>query len=151
MFNLFAFQLLIRFLTNVNVRVLFISIFSIMRVLHIFSCVLFLLAGTVNIIQSAGHLFENESENLVQATVKKKIIRQTGDVALKVTYANKDYWVKVTPKKFNYFNPDKQILLKYNREKDLIVDAENNQSPLIPGLLLLAASGFVYYFGVRRN
>ena len=88
---------------------------------------------------------------MIHATVKKKVIRQSGDIALKVTYDNKDYWVKVAPKKFNYFNPDKQILLKYNRKKDLIVDADSENNNIIPGLLLLASSVFVYYFGVRRN
>src|ERR1700754_419589 len=111
-----------------------------MRVLYLF-CMLFLLfAGVANIIQSVRDSVAAGSEKLVEVTVKKKVINEFGTQELKVSYDNKDYWVKVTQQKFSNSNPNKPVLLKYNFEKDLILDNDATKGNLVPGILFLSAA-----------
>jgi len=121
-----------------------------MRVLYLF-CMLFLVfAGVANIIQSVRDSVAAGSEKLVEVTVKKKVINEFGTQELKVSYDNKDYWVKVTQQKFSNSNPNKPVVLKYNFKKDLIVDNDATKGNLVPGILFLSAATFIFVFGVRR-
>jgi hypothetical protein len=122
-----------------------------MRLLYAFSCLLLLLAGAANIIQSVQYSVAKENGKLVEVTVKKKVIKDFGVKELQVSYDNKDYWVKVTQKKFFNSNPDKPVVLKYNLKNDLILDDDATKNNLVAGLLFISGAAFIFFSGVRRS
>ena len=122
-----------------------------MRLLYAFSCLFLLFAGLANIIQSVRYSVAKENGKLVEVTVKKKVINQFGVKELKVSYDNKDYWVKVTQQKFTSSKPDKPVLLKYNLKNDLILDDDAAKNNPVPGLLLTSGAVFIFFSGIRRS
>jgi hypothetical protein len=121
-----------------------------MKVLYGFACICFAFLGCVCIIQSVNSFDAKEGVKFVQATVKKKVEKQFGFQEIKVSYDHKDYWVKVTQQKFSNSNLNRHILLKYNANKDLIVDEATEKNNWLPAVLFIAASVYLLIFGIFR-
>jgi hypothetical protein len=121
-----------------------------MKVLYGFACICFAFLGCVTIIQSIKSSVAKEAGKFVQATVKKKVENQFGVQEIKVSYDHKEYWVKVTQQKFSTSNLNRHILLKYNANRDLIVDDGTAKNNWLPGILFLAASAWMLLFGIIR-
>ena len=121
-----------------------------MKVLYGFACICFLALGCVCIVQSIKFSVAKTEGKFVEATVKKKVVNEFGIQEIKVSYDNKEYWVKVTQKKFTNSNLNRNILLKYNANRDLILDDAMTKSNWLPGLLFIAASAYLLIFGIIR-
>lgn len=121
-----------------------------MKVLFGFACVCFALLGCICIIQSIKSSVASEKGKFVQATVKEKVENQFGTQEIKVSYDNKEYWVKVTQQKFSSSNLNRHILLKYNPGRDMIVDIGTAKNNWLPGILFIAAAAYLLLFGIIR-
>ncbi len=106
---------------------------------------LFCLFLGVNGIEQARKYAAAEEEGVfVEAVVKKKIDRGFRGRQLKVTYRQKEYWVKVTQASFDKSSFNGAINLKYDMGNDMLIDDGIKNREFIPSvILLIAAAGCI--------
>jgi hypothetical protein len=99
--------------------------------------VFFFFWGVIGFVQRKNYAAAKENGQDALVIVEKKYIKSHGGKEFKVSYHQKDYWVRVARSTFDSGWVNKTIISKYDAENDTMIDERAGQDHIIVSILFI--------------
>ena len=122
-----------------------------MRLFSLVGGLFFLFVGVNGFVQIKNYTAAKENGQDATVIVKKKYTTRHRGTELKVSYRQKDYWVRAAQSTFDSSWFNKTIILKYDAENDTMIDESASQDNIVASIILMLGGVLCCCFYFKKD